>query len=169
MKTLKLASIGSISHGTLRLEDLLPAYISHAEHLQLTNGDYLASPENFALRDALTKLVGEAQDCFSDDGETLHPDGEEIANYLVCEDFPNMFDQFAPPYCYFGTHEGDGSDFGYWPSMEQIEELPKISDNSEETVTAELFNHSGSDICYVNDHGNVTVYGGDGSVLLELV
>lgn len=53
--------------------------------------------------------------------------------------------------------------------MESIEELPCIADNSDEAIAAEQSADWSTDVRYVNDHGNVTVYGADGSVLLELV
>jgi hypothetical protein len=71
-------------------------------------------------------------------------------------------DSLAPPYCYFGTHEGDGSDFGFWPSMESVLELPRVESGEE---AAEL----GEDAVHVNERGNVTVYGGDGKEIWSCV
>jgi len=132
------------------------------------NGSFYSLPENRAERDRLNNLVGEAQDCFNADDD-IEEDKLEIAEELVNESIPNALQIFAPAYCNFGAHEGDGSDFGYWPCMDAIEELPKIADNSEEAIRAEQSEDYSTDVCYVNDHGNVTVYGADGSVLLELV
>lgn len=156
---LKPASIGSISHATLRTEDLLSAFSSELESLIFLNGDYFSQPENFADRDRLNNLVGEAQDQWTEDGTEL--EDESIAQELVTE-LEDALCEFAPPYCYFGAHCGDGSDFGFWPSHDSIDELPHVQSSDE---AKEL----GEDCKYVNDHGNVTVYGGDGSILLELV
>lgn len=133
------------------------------------NGEYFALPENRGERDKLTTIIGEAQDCFSEDGEDIDPEKEDLASELVNESFFNALEAFAPPYCYFGAHEGDGSDFGYWPSMDAINDLPCIADNSDEAIAAEQSADWSTDVRYVNDHGNVTVYGADGSVILELV
>jgi hypothetical protein len=157
--SIKPAPLGSISHGTLRTEDLLSSFASTLEGLIFINGDYYCRPENFSERDKLNNLVGESQDQWTEDGTEL--EDEEIAQELV-NDLSYALEQFAPSYCYFGTHEGDGSDFGFWPCMEQIEELPDVQDSDE---AKEL----GEDCKFVNDHGNVTVYGADGSVILELV
>jgi hypothetical protein len=157
--SIKPAPLGSISHGTLRTEDLLSSFASTLEGLIFINGDYYCRPENFSERDKLNNLVGESQDQWTEDGTEL--EDEEIAQELV-QELTDVLEQFAPSYCYFGTHEGDGSDFGFWPCMEQIEELPDVQDSDE---AKEL----GEDCKFVNDHGNVTVYGADGSVILELV
>lgn len=156
---MKTAHIGSISTGTLRTEDLLSAFASELESLILVNGDHFCRPENFGERDRLNNLVGEAQDQWNEDGDGLQD--EEHAEYLV-EELSTALEQFAPPYCYFGSHEGDGADFGFWPSHDSIEELPHVADRDEAKAL-------GEDCKRVNDHGNVTVYGADGSVLLELV
>lgn len=159
---LKTASIGSISHGTLRTEDLLSAFLSELEWNIRRNGNFFCLPGNFGERDRLNNLVGEAQDCFAEDGDGIDPDKEAEADELVNEALPDALQEFAPPYCDFGSHPGDGSDFGYWPSTEAIDELPTVEDSD---AAKEL----GEDCKSVNDHGNVTVYGADGSVLLELV
>ncbi len=165
--TIKPASLGSISHGTLREEDLLNAFGNELEWQLRRNGEYFASPENFALRDKLTALHGEHCDLFDDEGE-LDAEKFEEASELI-NDLSDALCQFAPPYCYFGAHCGDGSDFGFWPDMDAIEELPAIAGNSAEAIAAEQSDDFSTDVRYVNDHGNVTVYGADGSVLLELV
>lgn len=166
MNTLKPASIGTVIAGTLRPEDLLSAFLSEVESLALLSGGFLSRPENFPLRDYFANVVGEAQDCFAEDGESLKPgecseDGQSNATEVL-EALQDALEHFAPPYCYFGTHPGDGADFGFWPSLEAIDELPTVEDSD---GAKEL----GEDCKAVNDHGNVTVYGGDGRILLELV
>jgi hypothetical protein len=138
-------SIGTISHGTLRAADLLEAF---ADELDRIEPDHDLADE---ARAALTLMNAgwtrlEALD------ET-----SELVNALQ-----DALSEHAPPYCYFGASEGDGSDFGFWPSMDAIKELPKVSDPNE-------VDGMGEDCVFVNDHGNVTVYAADGSVIWDCV
>ncbi len=75
---MKTASIGSISTGTLRTEDLLTAFMQELGRLTLESGDYLN--QNHDIRDRFANLIGEAQDCFAEDGETIDPDKEDVAD-----------------------------------------------------------------------------------------
>lgn len=158
MKTIKPASLGSISHATLRDEDLIESFSSELEWQIQRNGDFFSSPENFSERDKLNNLLGEIQDsCYDDEGN--FSEGCD-ASYFI-EDLSEALGQFSPPYCYFGSHPGDGSDFGFWPDFDSIEELPCVED-SDGAISL------GEDCRSVSDHGNVTVYSGDGTILLEL-
>lgn len=139
------AEIGSISHGTLRQPDLLNAFSYELAILDRTFDDSEAK--------ALATLLEIDSDYCA---------GLPESAVAVIDDLSDRLQAFAPPYCYFGANEGDGSDFGFWPSMEAIEELPRIQNVDGEEIPDE-------DHAYVNDHGNVTVYGADGSVILELV
>jgi len=161
MLKLKPAHVGSISTATLRPEDLLSTFLSELEGLALLSEGILSMPENFPLRDSIAAVVGDAQDCFTEDGETLSEDGESNAPEVL-EALQDTLSLFAPPYCYFGAHLGDGADFGFWPNYEEIDELPTVEDSDGAKAL-------GEDCKAVNDHGNVTVYGGDGRILLELV
>lgn len=138
--------IGTVVHGTLRTGDLLEAL-----GIELFNCVLHSRSQSGELSQKHLSLVREAAMANPDD-----EDADELVQNLC-----DALDEYAPPYCRFGAHEGDGSDFGFWPVMESIEELPRVSDPSEVPT--------GEDCAYVNDHGNVTVYGVDGSVLLELV
>lgn len=153
---MKTAELGSVSHGTLRSEDLLSAFISTLKGLQLANGQFLSRPENFGTRDRLANLIGEAQDVFGDDGETIPEENQETASELVNE-FCDTLNEFSPPFCYFGTHPGDGSDFGFWLSEEwrvdaEDEGCPIVSDGSDlpEDFDLGLW-------FQVSDHGNLTL------------
>lgn len=79
--------MGTVSHGTMRPEDLIPAFVSWLESQK-------------PLRREHRKLLKENS---GDDDETL----EELFDAL---------NEYAPPYFYFGAHPGDGSDYGYWLS-----------------------------------------------------
>lgn len=143
------ATIGSISHGTLRTEDIISAFIDELrvrlQHEKLLDGD-----------NEHTKLLAEAEKCLEDE-ETEHDYVGDLLGELE-----DALTEYAPPYCYFGASMGDGSDFGYWPNLDAIDELPQV-EGSEEAKAL------GEDCKFVNDHGNVTVYGGDGKVIIDFV
>lgn len=118
------AKLGTVSQGTLRQEDLLSSFASALEGLCLVNGDALSLPENFRKRDHYAALVGEAQDAFASDGETLTEEGEENASDII-SDLIDALSDFAPTGAHFGAHEGDGSDFGFWANLIGEGETPE--------------------------------------------
>ena len=150
---LKCASVGSISQGTLKTDDLLTAFGNELEWQIKRNGAFLSMPENFPMRDRLAKLLGESQDAWQDDGETLQD--EENASELVSE-LQDALGEFCLPYFYFGTHPGDGSDFGFWPiEIDEIkEQVGFVSSESQDSPDADFIGEWLS----VNDHGNCTLY-----------
>ena len=155
-KTMKYAKLGSISHGTLRPEDLLSTFISALEGMMHVNGDYFSRPENFAHRDRLNNLIGDAQDCFTEDGEDIDPAKEDIASALINEELPDALNEFAPPYAHFGAHEGDGSDFGYWlEDFDSIKEQVEFVSSSSQECPSDEFT---GEWLHVNERGNCALY-----------
>ena len=131
MKTL----IGSISHGTLRPQDLLEAFLD------------FHGPVNGPIACVSQTLILDTQGWLEEEERD-----EEIGSELVNE-WIDRFNEIAPPYFYFGAHPGDGSDFGFWLSEEWRDEAELIvSDLSEvpEGYTGEAF--------VVSDHGNLSLY-----------
>jgi hypothetical protein len=155
--TIRKATVCSISQGTMRVADLLNsfgwelAYLSGAPSANVTTPIDEVTPQALAAEaQARAAAIEENPDC-----ETDH-DSDLLAALF------DALNEFAPPYCYFGASEGDGSDYGFWPIMDAIEELPRIRNVEGEEIPNE-------DHCYANDHGNVTVYSASGEVILELV
>ncbi len=80
-----------------------------------------------------------------------------------------MLEEAAPAYTYFGTHSGDGANFGYWPDWDSIE-----MDRHTDARTGKLFRPgrgraelpSGDELpdtaegsfLVVSDHGNAELY-----------
>ena len=151
---MKYASIGSISSGTLRAADLLGTFADELEYHVQRNAKEWCSDDGRKRRDELLALVTETRDgSIEDEGDLAD---------AVLEELQDALGEFAPPYTYFGAHEGDGADFGYWPSWDAIEELPQVEDGDEAKAL-------GEDCRFVNDHGNVTIYGADGTVIWDCV
>lgn len=147
------ASIGSISSGTLRTPDLLESFANELDYHVQRNAAGWSSDDGRATRNKFIQLVWLAREFAEDDGET----GTSLVDELI-----DALTAFAPAYCYFGANEGDGACFGFWPCMDSIDELPRVNDPAE-------VDGFGEDCVFVNDHGNVTVYASDGSVIFDCV
>jgi hypothetical protein len=81
---------GSVSSGTMRPEDLIPAFIS-------------AIPDSGERAGFEVRLH---------DIEWGDNDPEEL-DFLL-EDLFDALDAHAPEGHYFGSHPGDGADYGFW-------------------------------------------------------
>lgn len=144
--------LGSVSTGTMRTEDLLPAFaralisfVGRPEYhrierplmdraLEITNGDTPAYPQSTfkALFDTLNEL--------------------------------------CPPFVYFGAHPGDGADFGFWPDWDALDDGPF----SDMCICDECDNKpfelvSEGHIINVDYRGNVTVMDLDRNVLWSTI
>ena len=149
-------AIGTISSGTLRLEDLSPALISALEDVRLSRKertelneirrhlDRDPTPDTVDL-DAATDELEEAQ-------------GDYDALVAIAENH-------VPDYCYFGSLEGDGADLGVWPDQDVLNGRGDgfvLMSRDTPAVDGE-FTHWLS----VNDHGNATLYRRAGRRWLE--
>jgi hypothetical protein len=136
-------SIGSISHGTLRTPDLIEAFADELDRIETDRKDVAEARAVLTLINA---------------GWTIENDMSDAMSDLIIA-LQDALSEHAPAFCYFGANEGDGSDFGFWPSMDAIDELPRISDPSEADEHDEC--------AFVNDHGNVSIYV-NGAIVLDI-
>lgn len=90
----------SVSHGTLRDEDLIPAF----EGVLDTAGVEYDRPA------AVDKLL---------EGEPLTDNELEEVGYYLNETLFDLMNGIAPEGTCFGSHPGDGSDFGFWEIEEE--------------------------------------------------
>ena len=97
---------GSVSHGTMRNEDLLPTFLLILEDLD---------------RDSFLQVTsGDAEDdervvaCLMIDGSTVLPDALQGSATELVVWIMDRLDDAAPDGFYFGTTDGDGSDYGFW-------------------------------------------------------
>lgn len=106
----------SLSHATMRAEDLIPAFSNF-----LREND----PEGYKQlleewRDALphTGTVERDED-ITDSNWINVGSNRENADYLL-DDLFSYLNNLAPDNCYFGSHPGDGSDFGFWECEDEF-------------------------------------------------
>jgi len=136
--------IGSISTGTQRPQDLIPTFL---EELGERDTERYQSELEYIGASSPVDLPEDSNPWWSGDKP---PE--------VLERLQEALNNTAPPYCYFGPHEGDNSDYGFWPDLEQAaEELPTFTDPG-------LLDEADSNAAVVvNDHGNMTLYSRDPS------
>lgn len=128
-------TIGSVSHGTLIPRDLAHAFTGCLARLiaaRTTSGDPIPELDTAerqsragALIDALTAL-----DTANSDSTEGVEDGKapvEFESWLeleyaeLAEGVRNFLDEIAPAGIWFGAHEGDGSDFGFWDAEPELD------------------------------------------------
>lgn len=125
--------IGPVSSGTLRTADLLENFADTLEaHLDQMPSEVRAEPQQF---------IDTARDIVVTD----RADTERASEVL--EQLTDWLCDIAPPYVYFGAHDGDGACFGFWADVESAVEARDYGELADEGLELE-----------VNDHGNVTLY-----------
>lgn len=102
---------GTISHGTLKLDDLLEKFANTlALHSHGKNRDL--------IRESLM-LAAEIRE-----PEEPH-DPEWTSAHICLDELSSALNDLCPDGYYFGAHEGDASDFGVWPSESDEEFDPQ--------------------------------------------
>lgn len=133
--------LGTVSHGTMRNADLLPALAAEVDYQISHNGKV-----NQAWCIQLRKLVNGA----------LAVDPESDAAPNILDELFEALDELAPPYVRFGAHEGDGSDYGFWPCLDSLDEAVHDGHVLQVNDLADIPHNYHGDIMLVSDHGNIT-------------
>ena len=131
------------THGAIN--DLIPAF---SNELRALRGSLPKELHNLARTFAAGKLNE------SDSGELL-------------VSLTNALSEFAPPYCYFGAHPGDGADFGFW-LFEDFQQSARDDGALEVSDTSEVPEGYSGEVLHINDHGNATLYSAHKGKLTEV-
>lgn len=99
----------SLSHATMRPQDLIPVFMEKLYKLNINRWMDLVC-ENHDLCLALK--------AFDDKNPWFE---SEEASRLLNEDIFDALNECTPEGCYFGSHPGDASDYGFWPDQENID------------------------------------------------
>lgn len=86
----------SLSEATMRPEDLIPCFISALRQIEADNAGIMSSLDQME-NDMTDENYYESDDCQFD------------LDYLF-----DLLNSAAPDGFYFGSHPGDGSDYGFW-------------------------------------------------------
>jgi len=154
--------IGSISHGTLRTQDLLPAFL---ETLTALGGEI---PKDLECTSHIEYWNWPSLDTTACDDDDEFWVSEEASWDM--EALTDALQTLCPPFVYFGTLEGDGADFGFWVDRDAIQEaidptscLVSINANGDYVLEEDGV------IVQVSDHGNVTVMDLERNVIWSVV
>ena len=142
--------IGSISSGTMREEDLIPDFVWELRHLAKAHN----RKDHLALCEEIQRNIDAHLD-WEDGLDTGHEYfNTDESGYDLNESLFDALNEYAAPYFYFGSHPGDGADYGYWLSdtLEDDFDGLKVSDLSE------VPKDYAGEILYANDHGNISLY-----------
>ena len=95
---------GTIIHGTLRNEDIIPALLDYLEAMPLHKS--VSNDERI-----------EKVRIFKEDFRGKEPESEWATE--LCYEVFDAINEYLPEGFYCGSLEGDGSDFGVWLDYEQ--------------------------------------------------
>jgi hypothetical protein len=155
--------LGTISHGTMRVQDTMPALLSALDGIRLSAADRQTCSGVEQSFDAWIAVDAEAYRAVSGpwDADDLLCDLEIEMNDTLLP----LAESYVPDYCYVGSHPGDGSDLGVWPCEDLFDDTTqgsydgycwRLRENNhptEETIPADM-----THALAANDHGNATLY-----------
>ena len=157
--------LGSISTGTLRQQDLLSAFAQTLSSLESTKFYAEVGPDSLELYHG-SELVRQAPAMLDALDNTTAVSNPYVAEYL--DWLTDALQEYCPPFVYFGTLEGDGADFGFWPDMDRLNEEMRSTTSDFQADNCWTLTDDGV-IVHVSDHGNVTVMDMERNVLWSVV
>lgn len=137
-------TFGSVISGTMRKEDLIPAFL----------GTLLSYDKESIKGKEIKERMELEEDYYYHDSSSY--DLEELIDEL---------NNLAPSHSYFGCHPGDGSDYGFWIDFENLE---YDFDGLKVDNLSAIPNNYNGEVLFVNDHGNMTLYNCQNSKLDEV-
>ena len=144
--TIRYASIGEVSSGTLRTEDLLHAFSSELSY-------QLGRQSTRFPRKDMRRMIRDAN-------QMVEPGDwdSDTASDLVAE-LQDALNEFAPPYGYFGTADGDGACFGFWiGDIEDIKQSVIDGGGLVQDAGDGVPKGFRGEVLSITDHGNVSLY-----------
>ena len=151
--------LGSISTGTLRTEDLLPAFaytLGALAHNPISNTSVFKSESMAEIWQGAIDIINTPDD--------IHLDIHEVIDELQ-----DALQEYCPTFVYFGTLEGDGADFGFWPDRDALDEaLTRHDVPDPDRDGCQVLEDDGV-IVQISDHGNVTVMDLERNVIWSVV
>lgn len=139
--TTTYAALGAISEGTHCPISLIASYT--AELHRLTRHD---RPQRLA---ALLGRAARFLNTEADGSEEEEQEGSDLLDALT-----ETLQDYAPPCCYFGTLDGDGACFGFWPDWHALDDFDGLRCADLADIPED---YSGLALV-VNDHGNASLY-----------
>lgn len=152
--------LGTISSGTLRPEDVVPELLWSAEHVHMAKAD----------RAKVRTLRSEWERC-TDQNNAACPvhQNEDFtcseAHDDIWADLLSILENYAPPYCYVGTLEGDGACIGVWMSEDAVAEGIHDGDVWTDPDDGSKIPASAKYRLTVSDHGNMALYHRNGRAI----
>ena len=98
----------SVSSGTMRDQDLVPEFLKFLAGVTGKSIPELIEGESLGVQAAIFCWLMGVDDIELDDTQ------REEMSYFLNEDLFEQLNEVAPEGFYFGSHPGDGSDFGFW-------------------------------------------------------
>lgn len=163
--------LGTISHGTMRVQDTMPALLSALDGIRLSAKD--------------RRTCDDVQQCLDEwiaaDDKATDSDNPADADYLMLaahishlememnETLIPLAQEYVPDYCGIGSHPGDGSDLGVWVCDELLDDTTQGSydgycfRSTESPWPSPGLSLDHSHWLQINDHGNATLYRRSGS------
>jgi len=159
--------IGTISHGTMRVQDTMPALLSALDGIRLSAADRQTCSGVEQSFDAWIAVDAEAYRAVSGpwDADDLLCDLEIEMNDTLLP----LAESYVPDYCYVGSHPGDGSDLGVWVCEDLFDDTTQGSydgycfRSTESPWPSPGLSLDHSHWLQINDHGNATLYRRSGS------
>ena len=139
----------SVSSGTLRPEDVIPAMAKVLEFEAPTVWKQLEEDEPTLISEYIHALERNGTDWRATRNEWFESErGDEFNEVLE-----NILNDIAPEGCYFGANEGDMSDFGFWEIVDPMDDDRNFLGEDDRRIANLTFNNKFRILQYGDKHG----------------